>query len=224
MKRTSLHKATCETCHVGFLTRATWDSPKRFCSEPCRRVGQKHWMLDTEARENIRQGAIEYHATLRGGPKPPPQKGDASASAKKRWADPIKRKTLVAQLQAGRTKAVQNGVFLRMRMQQRFPTKGTVIEEILRQEFEHRNLQFEMHKAVFGRFQPDFTFDSVHLFVQADGIYWHSLTRNKHYDALFDAMADAEGWTVWRFSEPQIKNNPTACGDAVAAFITSYSP
>lgn len=111
----------------------------------------------------------------------------------------------------------------RNRMRQRFPQKMTKLEQVLFKQFKKRRLVFDMHKTMFGQFQPDFMFGSVHLIVQADGDYWHrKLDVNKERDERFNDIANAGGWTVWRFAESEITNHPEACGRAVARFIRSH--
>ncbi len=98
----------------------------------------------------------------------------------------------------------------------------TSIEQALGNEFKKRRLKFEMHKSMFGRFQPDFVFGDVRLIVQADGYYWHKLARKRSDDARFNQLAHKAGWTVWRFAESEIKQYPKACGRAVARFVRSH--
>lgn len=109
------------------------------------------------------------------------------------------------------------------RLRQRFPQKMTTLERALFSEFKKRRLRFEMHKTMFGRFQPDFVFENVRLIVQADGDYWHRQSKvNAERDERFNAKALAAEWTVWRFAESEIRQNPRACGKAVARFIHSH--
>ena len=109
------------------------------------------------------------------------------------------------------------------RLRQVYPTKMTSIEKTLCNQFKKRRLKFEMHKTMFGRFQPDFMFESVKLIVQADGDYWHRQRRDrKDGDRRFNGRACAEGWTVWRFAESEIVQHPEACGRAVARFVRSH--
>ena len=96
----------------------------------------------------------------------------------------------------------------------------TSIEQVLYTEFKRRRLSFEMHKSMFGRFQPDFVFEDVRLIVEADGDYWHRQLGRDH-QPLADA-ASAAGWTVWRFAETEIRMHPNACGRAVAKFVRSH--
>ncbi len=109
------------------------------------------------------------------------------------------------------------------RLRQKFPSKMTTLEQALRNEFKKRRLKFEMHKTMFGRFQPDFVFETVKLIVQADGDYWHRIKEGRlERDARFNAAAHAAGWTVWRFAESEIVQHPQACGRAVARFVRSH--
>ncbi len=99
----------------------------------------------------------------------------------------------------------------------------TDIERILHGQFKKRRLRFEMHKTMFGRFQPDFVFEDTKLIVQADGDYWHRVyPGNKEKDTRFNDAAALEYWTVWRFAESEIKQHPEACGRAVARFVRSH--
>ncbi len=109
------------------------------------------------------------------------------------------------------------------RLRQRFPTKMTSIERSLYDQFKKRRLKFEMHRSMFGRWQPDFVFEGVKLIVQADGDYWHRVRKGAaEKDARFNAAAHKAGWTVWRFAESEIKQHPEACGRAVARFVRSH--
>ncbi len=109
------------------------------------------------------------------------------------------------------------------RLRQRLPVKMTSIERALMEQFKKRRLKFEMNKSMFGRFQPDFVFESVKLIVQADGDYWHrQSTVNVERDQRFNVRAEETGWTVWRFAESEIVQHPEACGRAVARFVRSH--
>lgn len=108
------------------------------------------------------------------------------------------------------------------RLRQRFPL--TDIEEILRYEFKKRRLKFEMHKAMFDAWQPDFVFGGARLIVQADGAYWHNRRhpRNVAHDEAFNARAAEENWTVFRFTGREIKEHPAACAKAVATYVRHH--
>jgi len=108
------------------------------------------------------------------------------------------------------------------RLRQSFPTKMTAIERLLRDEFRKRRLKFEMHKTMFGRFQPDFVFESARLVVQADGDYWHTLPGRIEADHAFNKAATSEGWNVWRFGEREIRMHAPVCARAVARFVRDH--
>ena len=108
------------------------------------------------------------------------------------------------------------------RLRQRFPTQMTSIEEFLFTEFKKRRLHFEMHKTMFGRFQPDFVFEDAKLIVQADGDFWHSRSARVVQDFEFNARAVSAGWTVMRFSEAVIKADPPRCARTVARFVRKH--
>jgi very-short-patch-repair endonuclease len=101
----------------------------------------------------------------------------------------------------------------------------TDIEVILYGEFKKRRLHFETHKAMFGKWQPDFVFEDAKLIVQADGGYWHNRRTRPDMaarDDAFNAEAAAQGWTVFRFSDTQIKIDAAACARAVARFVRDH--
>lgn len=110
------------------------------------------------------------------------------------------------------------------RLTQTFPAKMTSIERLLHAEFRKRRLHFEMHKTMFGRFQPDFVFEAAKLIVQADGDYWHSTPRGHRQDAAFAVAAHADGWSVWRFGEKEIHMHAAACARAAARFVRDHQP
>lgn len=105
------------------------------------------------------------------------------------------------------------------RLRQILPTRLTGIERALRDEFAQRGLAFEMHKTMFGRFQPDFVFEAARLIVQADGDYWHSRPDKQAADALFGVAAREAGWRVLRFAEHQINDDTATCGNLVKELI-----
>lgn len=138
---------------------------------------------------------------------------------RKQWLDPAFR-------QARKTAFERPDVrekFRQNRLKRHPPTKMTHIEKALCEQFRKRHLKFEMHKAMFGRWWPDFVFEGARLIIQADGDYWHRQKPDvTERDGRFNEVARAEGWTVWRFGEWEITDHPEACGRAVASFIRSH--
>ena len=109
------------------------------------------------------------------------------------------------------------------RLRQKFPRRMTSIEKALYNEFVKHGLIFEMHKSMFNRWQPDFVFNEQRIIVQADGDYWHSFDSRKKSDAEFDRTAQADGWTVLRFTETKINNDLSACINIVLGLIQQAS-
>ena len=105
------------------------------------------------------------------------------------------------------------------RLRQTFLNRLTSIECDLRDEFLRRGLAFEMHKSMFGRYQPDFVFEEARLIVQADGDYWHNLPNARERDHLFNCEAAIRGWSVARFWEQDIIKSAERCGQAIATLV-----
>lgn len=151
-------------------------------------------------------------------PRSPESRKKMSEAHLRSWQDPDYRKKTLAGLRSLEYREKRRQI----RLRQRFPKKMTSIESALHHEFKKRRLKFEMHRTMFGRFQPDFVFDSVSLIVQADGYYWHNLKGRRQDDGRFNKDAREAGWTVWRFAESEILQHPEACGRAVARFVRSH--
>lgn len=108
------------------------------------------------------------------------------------------------------------------RLLRRLPMKNTSIEILLQEEFNNRQFRFEMHKSMFGRYQPDFTFPDSRLIVQADGDYWHNRPKDVERDNHFDSIAKKNGWSVLRFWEHDINQNLVQCVDKVSQFLQMH--
>jgi len=156
-------------------------------------------MKSPEVRERLRQVNLGKHHS-------PETREKLRQNTLRQWRDPEFRERI-----------------RQARLLQTFPQKMTSIERLLRDEFKKRRLRFEMHKTMFGRFQPDFVFESAKLIVQADGDYWHGPgSVNAKRDNAFNVAAAAEGWSVWRFGEREIEMHAPACARAVARFLRDH--
>ena len=164
-----------------------------------------------ETREKMRLAA------LRQPPVSAATKKKQSQAHYRSWQNPDCRRKYLASRQTPEYRQKKR----EQRLQHCLPTKMTSIECALYDQFKKRRLKFEMHKTMFGRFQPDFVFKDIHLIVQADGDYWHRILKPER-DVRFNEMATKEGWTVWRFAESEILQHPVACGRAVARFVRSH--
>jgi len=180
--------------------------------------GHKH---SPEAREKIRQAALRQW-------QDPEVRERMLQAERRRFARPEEREK-IRQANLGNKSALgcKRSPETREKMRQArlrrvFPQKMTDIERILCAEFKKRRLKFEMHKTMFGRWQPDFVFESARLIVEADGDYWHSLPDIKERGGRFDKVAHDAGWSVWRFGGKEIKMHPIACARAVARFVRDH--
>ena len=162
-------------------------------------LGHKH---SPETREKLRQAAL----------------GNKNMVGLKRFAETREKMRQAALHRSPETREKHR----QARLRQVLPTRDTSIECLLRDEFKKRRLHFEMHKTMFGRFQPDFVFESARLIVQADGDYWHSRLDKKAADSTFNKAAHDADWSVWRFGEKEIRMHPAACARAVARFVRDH--
>lgn len=187
--------------------------------------GYKH---SPEAREKIRLANL-------GKKRAPATRQKMHHVMLQRWADPVGRSQLLSKKACPeyREKVRRGRLGIRVspetrernrqsRLRHHFPSKMTSIERLLYNEFKKRRLHFEMHKTMFGRFQPDFIFENARLIVQADGDYWHSTAKARKQDAAFAEFAAAEGWSVWRFGEREIHMHAVTCARAVARFVRDH--
>lgn len=178
------------------------------------KLGNKYWVgrkHSPETREKIRQAHLgkpksaEHREAMRGRSFSLETRERMRQGSRKRWSRPEEReKTRQA------------------RLRQCFPRTMTSIERVLFDEFKKRRLRFEMHRTMFGRWQPDFVFESARLVIQADGDYWHSLPEVRGRDISFAETASVEGWSVWRFGEQEIHMHAPACARAVARFVRDH--
>jgi len=188
-------------------------------------LGHKH---SPEAREKMRQTlAASKHVPYERTPEHRERMRQLKVG-NKYWLGrkhTLETKEKMREAALGRTRSPETREKVRRaRLRRHFPTKMTSIECLLHDEFKRRRLKFEMHKTMFGRFQPDFVFEQARLIVQADGDYWHSLSKHVASDATFNKLAHAEGWSVWRFGEREIHMHAAACARAVARFVRDHQP
>jgi very-short-patch-repair endonuclease len=199
--------------------------------EKIRQATLKRWMIP-EYRERMRQANLGKKLPLETREKlRQASLGNKYGLGHRRFVSPETREKL-RQASLGRKHSPEERERMRVpnlqnRLRQRFPL--TDIELILRAEFKKRRLRFEMHKSMFGRFQPDFVFGQSKLVVQADGGYWHNRrnprnARSVTCDDAFNAEAAIQGWAVFRFSDTEIKMHGAACARAVARFVRDHRP
>ena len=104
--------------------------------------------------------------------------------------------------------------------------RGSSIEIALRRELHRRGLRFYVsYRKAPGR--PDVAFPSRRLAVFVDGELWHGLhdripeawrpavNAQRRRDVVVIQELEADGWTVLRFPEREIRRNLDACVEAV---------
>jgi DNA mismatch endonuclease (patch repair protein) len=110
--------------------------------------------------------------------------------------------------------------------------KDTKPERILRTALWSLGLRYRLHHALPGR--PDVVFPMQRIAIFVDGCFWHGcpqhgaqpktnsdfwkekLRRNAERDGKVSAALEAEGWTVLRFWEHEIKEDASKVVERIA--------
>lgn len=113
--------------------------------------------------------------------------------------------------------------------------KDTKPELVLRRALWSAGLRYRLHHSVIGR--PDIAFPGRRVAVFCDGCFWHGcpdhsvspktnasfwntkIGKNRARDERVAAALRAEGWTVIRFWEHEIKNNPEKLAGRVKRIV-----
>ena len=111
----------------------------------------------------------------------------------------------------------------RSRCMSRIRSKDTKPELALRRKLFSSGLRFRTRLKMTGR--PDIVFTRAHIAVFVDGCFWHGcpahgtlpksnadywsvkIRRNAARDAAVNSVLEAEGWTVLRFWDHEIKED-----------------
>jgi DNA mismatch endonuclease (patch repair protein) len=106
------------------------------------------------------------------------------------------------------------------RLKQVIPSKDTYIEVALQNELNRRGITYEKHLPVLGICQPDIVFIDEKIAVFADGDYWHTKdTDVVAKDQFQNKFLRANGWSVLRFWEREIKENTARCVEQIEKAI-----
>ena len=115
----------------------------------------------------------------------------------------------------GRPKCIKCGKLLTYRaklcnlhyLEQQFKNKSfTNIEKILYKELKIMGIIFEKQKLINKKFIVDAYIPAFNLIIEADGSYWHSLTKIKYKDKSENAYLKKCGFNILRLNELEIKN------------------
>lgn len=66
-------------------------------------------------------------------------------------------------------------------------------------------------QAVFGPWIADFHLPDQKIIIEADGTYWHSLSKQRRLDRSKDSYFRNRGYRMVRLPESDIKRDPHAC-------------
>lgn len=95
---------------------------------------------------------------------------------------------------------------------------GTSIERLMAAELTTRNIPFVSQKII-ADWIVDFALPEHRIAIECDGTYWHASDRQKTKDANKDHWLIAHRWRIFRFTETEIHESPSACVDKVLAVI-----
>ena len=109
----------------------------------------------------------------------------------------------------------------RHRLSQTFLKSNTDIELLLAKAMDEFELEYEHPYNLGGKFQCDFAFPEKRIIVETDGTYWHSLSRNQHFDKLKQIYCDSHGWSLLRFSDKEIKTKMENCMINIIALLST---
>lgn len=123
-------------------------------------------------------------------------------------------------------------IFRKKRMNQRFPSKATLIEKLIEKELRKRKIHFVMHYPILDICQPDIVILDNKLAVQCDGDWWHANPKfydrkslseiqlnNIKRDRRQDNILINKGWHVMRFWESEIKKDAAGCVNRIEGFL-----
>lgn len=124
----------------------------------------------------------------------------------------------------------------------RIRSKNTSIEILLGKIMWHHGLRYRKHEStVFGK--PDFVFKRKKIAVFCDSEFWHGkylmegkyipktnaefwiakLKKNIQRDIDVNTFLQAEGWTVVRFWEEDIRKDPNQCALEVKVLVENIN-
>lgn len=99
------------------------------------------------------------------------------------------------------------------------PKRDTSIERAIEAALVERRWRFEKQVPIGGVSIVDFFLPDYAIVLYCDGVYWHSLPKAIERAETQNSELKRMGYTVFRFTESNIKQSPTACLDSVAEFL-----
>ena len=221
----------CPICGRAFeVKRYRIQEGAKYCSRICAHKSPE-WSANLSASLKRATRNPESIAKMQATKRLPKQREAQRQRTLAQWADPDQRQSLLAGIRR-RSESAEWRKRQREGSRRRSDSKewqeanrgkrrqDTDIEIALAEGMRDVGLVFQKQYP-FGRFTPDFAFESQKLFVMADGEYWHSLSGNQDCDRRFEQAAKNQGWRVLRFNDKQIKRQLSAVLATIEAIINA---
>lgn len=91
------------------------------------------------------------------------------------------------------------------------PRQRTSIERAIENALQRYAISYQTQVPLCGVTLADFYLPDHGIVIFCDGEYWHSLPKRQQGDKRQDQVLQANGFTVYRFTEHDIKQSPDAC-------------
>jgi len=101
-------------------------------------------------------------------------------------------------------------------------TKDTIPEKILESFLIQLNLEYEK-QWVFKFGLADFYLPGYDIVLEADGDYWHNYPKGNKKDKIRDKYLTDSGYSVLRFWEHDLRENPKECKDRLIRFLGNHN-
>ena len=129
----------------------------------------------------------------------------------------------------------------RSRCMSRIRAKNTLPEITIRKKLWSLGYRYRVNYKLLGR--PDIVFTNQHIAIFIDGCFWHrcplhfqapatnpefwikKISHNVHRDRTVDMRLAADGWSVLRFWEHEVKDDPERVVQVILSWLkTGHSP
>jgi very-short-patch-repair endonuclease len=95
------------------------------------------------------------------------------------------------------------------------PKKRTSIEVAIEKELQLRGIEYRDQYPLCGVTVVDFFLPSGNAVIYCDGNYWHSIPKRAESDKRQNEVLAQNGYRVFRFTETEINQSPSACVDRI---------
>lgn len=97
------------------------------------------------------------------------------------------------------------------RLGRKLPIRDTSIEIKMKEALEKEGIVFAAQYNLHEKFLMDFAIPQLKIGIECDGVYWHSLPRNRSYDIRKNNYCKIVGWTLLRFTDREINHSISEC-------------